>query len=424
MKLLKTLAVGAIALACVGSSYATTVKVTGSSAFRKALYAAIINQLGGGNPASVKVAYVGSSGLSGANQAVFTNGTDYVQACIAGSVGGVKWIVNGQNVATVADFDSTYAAKTATAWLKTSNADTGSAPTIGAAPGYALGGGTVVSATTTTCEAAAPADFAMSDSLQDSTPYDSSSTGVALVQATGANLGVVQFVFAKGKADNVPSASAFTNMTALGFQNLATQGVEKLSAFTGVASDDAYLVALVGRDNDSGTRLGTAFETGFGNVNTAIKQYRALDAALIDVGSGTGAGSINSLAASFGVTGYSSGGHVKNVLNASLVSTAKISGKPFIVVAYIGTGDKPTVASQVLTYNGVAQSDAATQNGQYTFWTYEQAYYKDTLDTTKAAIVELIAGDIANTYAPAAGGVLMSTMKADRAGEGQAVFRL
>ncbi len=422
MKLLKSIALGALALAAVSVASATTVKVTGSTAFRKALYASIINQLGSG---TVKVAYIGSA-LNGANQATFTNGTDTVQCAMAGSVGGINWVVNDVNVAT------SIGGNTAQAWIKESVAAAGATAAIGAGPGFTITGGTGQSsvanfliANPAGFDAASIADFCMSDSLQDSTPYDSASTGITLTQAQGGGLGVVQFLMAKGKlrtgADAAFTAAyaRLTNISALGFQNLSNLGAVPLSFFTGVDTDSAYNVVLVGRDNDSGTRLATTFETGIGSVDTPMSQFRAFDGAN-DVGSGTGT-TVKTMTGVGATAGYSSGGHVKKVLDAAVDATAVFGGKPFIVVAYVGTGDAPTDSTQRLTYQGVAQSDLATKAGQYTFWTYQQAYYKIT-DAAKISIIEAVAGNILTSKATAAAGILLGDMTVSRGAEGTVVF--
>lgn len=412
MKSLKLIAAGLLAAVSLNVASATTIKVTGSTAFRRALYASIINNLGSG---SVKVAYIGSS-LAGANQATFTNGTDTIQACMAGSVGGVNWIVNDVNVAT------SVGGNTAQAWISQANATASATAAIGAGPGFTITGGTAFTTGTATFDAPSIADFCMSDSLQDSTPFNSAATGITLVPAAGGNLGVVQFLMAKGtKHPNVPLASynALTNISPLAFQNLAANGIVPLSAFTGVPTDNAYNVVLVGRDNDSGTRLATTFETGLGSVDTALAQYRAFDGAN-DVGSGTGV-VVKTLTLQGPTAGYASGSNVKKVLDAAVDATAVAGGKPFIIVAYVGTGDKPAVASQNLTYGGFAQTDAGTIYGQYTFWTYQQAYYKSTLAAGKAAIIEALAGTIVSDYATAAAGIKVGDMQAARGSEGSVV---
>jgi len=437
MKLVKSLAIGALALASISSSFATTVKVTGSTAYRKALYAGIIQQLGGAT--AVKAAYIGSS-LAGANQAIFTNGTDTVISCMAGSVGGIDWVSNGGNVATVAPFNgATYVAKTATAWLDASNLTAAAFGNVTLDGTNAISGGGLA-LTSPVYSAASTADFTMSDSLQSSTPADDQVN--TLTQATGEAVGVVEFMFAKGDSANVDATSSyarFTNMTSLGFQNLVANGTVPMAAFTGDPADKTTLVALVGRDNDSGTRLAAAFETGLNDVNFAMNQFLAQDSSGNDVGI-AGSGTIAKLVPAADVlSGYSSGGQVKACLNAPVSSSATIKigknfvAKKFVLVGYVGTGDKPTVAptggvaasEKFLSYNGVAWDSTGlkTQLGQYTFWTYEQAYYLPTLDSAKQILVDAIVTAI-KPLAPAANGVTISSMQASRLSEGAVVNNL
>ncbi len=419
MKLFKTLALGALALAAASVASATNVKVTGSSAFRKAVYAAVINRLGSG---TVKAAYIGTA-LSGANQATFSNGTDSVQCCFAGSVGGVAWIINDTNVATAPGGD------TSKAWITVAKANAGATASIGAGTGFTITGGqsyadTAAVTTAGGWDSASVADFTMSDSLQDSTPYDSVSTGLALTSGAtdSGSIGVVQFLFCKGvqQTGSTYNWTGFTNMTALGFQSLAANGNLKLSFFTGIAADSTTNVVLVGRDNDSGTRLATTFETGLGSVDTAMSQYKAFDASSNDVGTVTGAGAITTLTLQGSLGGYVSGGHVKAVLNSAVDTATRVGAKPVLLVGYVGSGDKPTNTAQFLTYNGVAQSDAATKTGQYSFWTYEQSYYKTT-DAAKITVINGLSDSIQSTYATAAGGVTIASMLASRTTEGSVI---
>ena len=421
MKLVKSLAIGAVALACVSSSFATTLKVTGSTAYRKALYAGIIDQMGGA--AAVKAAYIGSS-LSGANQAIFSNGTDTVITCMAGSVGGIDWVSNSGNVATVAPFVSTYGAKTLTAWLDVSNLTAAPLGNVVLAADKSISSGGLALGSPV-YSGASTADFTMSDSLQASTPAaDQVNT---LVQSTGDAVGVVEFMFAKGDASNIGTgsdATRFINMTALGFQNLAANGTVSMAAFTGNTADKTTLVALVGRDNDSGTRLATAFETGLNDVNYTMNQFLVQDSAGADVGL-SGSGTIAKIvSAADGQSGYSGGSSVKNALNATVSSSATIDGSAakFILVGYLGTGDKPTLATKYLSYNGVAWDSTGlkTQLGQYTFWTYEQAYYLSGLSTVKKTLVDNIVTKI-KPLAAAASGVTIGSMQASRASEGSVV---
>ena len=437
MKLFKTLAVGVVALALAGVASATTVKVTGSTAYRKALYGSIVNYLSGGG--TVKAAFIGSAGgLAGANQAAFTNGTDTVIACMAGSVGGVNWIVNNSNVATIApppiNTVAAFNASAAAAWIDPTVNGVGSWTAVAldgtGAPNSSSG--TPLSAGSTTWLAASPADFTMSDSFQDSTPFDSASTGVTL---DGESVGVVQFTFAKSKLPASETSGAYfdgwnrlTNVPALAFQNLAANGHAPLATFTGNSADTGIEVALVGRDADSGTRLATNFETGYGTVITSMKQYRPTGAGSVDAGTTAGTTITTIPAPVTGSSGYSGGGNVKNVLQSTIdTSTAKIAGKKVIFIGYVGVTDSPG-NSQALTYNGGKLIDASAgllpdpvKLGQYTFWTYEKANWRaSVIGATKAGIAQSIADGI-DAVVAAASGVSLNDMQASRAAEGQVV---
>ncbi len=431
MKLIKTLALGALALAVASVASAATLKITGSSAFRKALYDSILAS------GYTKAAYVGSS-LNGSNQAIFFNGTDYIQTCIAGSVGGVKWVSTNENAAT-----SPTASK-AISWINPTGGAAWATPTIGASPTYTITGGTQLAtsqsaAALSTWEGAgvgpgALADVTMSDSYQDSTAYSAAATGQTLTDVLG-GVGVVPFVFAKGmKHASVTQTQydRFTNVSALAFQNLAAGGVASLQTFTGNAADANVDVVLTGRDNDSGTRLATNFETAYGNVDTYMFQYQPF-AGSTDAGSATGL-TINSFTAfnlGTGQAGYASGGSVKNVLLNSVTGNSP-NGNPYIILGYLGEGDSPTPgvtaaplgAGQELTYNGATfGSDLySVQNAAYTFWTVEHMYYRTDLATAKKTLAGTIATALHNTYATAyASGVLLPTMNCSRASEGTVV---
>ena len=466
MKLVKSLAIGALALACVGSSFATTVKVTGSTAFRKALYNAIISQ------GYTRAVYVTSkvTTIDGANQAIFKKpaSNDYVIAALSGSVGGVHWIATSGDVAIVAPFDANYANWTTQAWLNPANATIAGDLALAASNATASTsgvptGGTqllsnvdptadIIAANTTYFSAHGPANFTLSDSFQDSTP----DAGLGLTLAdngtqgndgkaihSNSSLGVVQFVIAKG-VDTYGVAANLTNINATSFRALSNLGSLNLDAITGVAADAGTTAVLVGRDTDSGTRLATIFETGISqDVTSNVGQYQVFDSTgLIDVGVKGGSNKVGQLAFWGFNAGYSGGSYVKNALNASLDSAGvSIDGgalsKKVILIGYVSTGDKPTAAAQVLTYNGTAQSAYATQNLPYTFWTYEFGYYnlannvKDengaTIvnagkpDATQVTEINKITAALADTYVTTAGGLTLNSMNVAREIEGGAV---
>jgi hypothetical protein len=419
MKFAKSLAVGALALALASVASAATLKITGSTAFRKSLYASIIKQGYG------QAAYVGAN-LAGANQVLFTNGTDYVEVCLAGSVGGIKW------VATSAPVGTSPTADTSKSWLKTDGTIAVAACASAGTSPYAVTGGNQEAASqgavvASHWDVASTADVTMSDSFQKSTPYTAAVTGTNLTDSqTG--VGVVTFVFAKGlKHPDVSQAAydRFTNVSAVAFQNLAANGVAPLEMFTGNPSDRTVDVILTGRDNDSGTRLAAFFETGFGNVDQYSTQYQFFGGAT-DAGSATGVTIDTATAFDLisGQAGYSGGGSVKNVLLNSIAGgTVDSNGRAFIILGYVGIGDTPGT-SQQLTYEGATYDAAgeAVNYGQYTFWTREHLYYRPALTGAPKTLADNIAKGIKATPGTAtSSGLLISGLKVSRASEGAVV---
>lgn len=376
MKMLKTVTLGALALATVGAMNAETIKFTGSTAFRKATFAATIDYLNGAaNTTPVYAAYVASAGsataIGGTNQVTFTNGTDTVQFCVAGSVGGVEWVTTQVDVRTGLTANDVAArawiarpANYATAWSTVSYSGTTPATATITGGTYL---GTNSGAPAATWEAASAAQACMSDSFQGSTPFDAATTGVDMADN---QVGVVSFILAKGlKGATVPQASydRFTNMTGLQFQALASNGTASLALITGNSADTGVTVALIGRDTDSGTRLVTFAETAFGPVTAFATQYRAFSSGNVDCGLTTG--TIDHLtSAGDGLAGYPSGGQLKKVLQSTNAITA-----PTILVGYAGIADTPGAAQQ-LNWAGVPYSDAAVLLGNYSFWAYQHMY--------------------------------------------------
>jgi len=432
MKLFKTLAVGLLAAAAmnIASAANVTLKITGSTAFRKAEYAGIVDWLTS-NSATVTGAFVTDSGasLNGANQAVFVGsfgGNTYtIQTGQGGSTGGLRYTVQGPSVFASIKPDGSLTNKV---WVSASN--TLSAITLS---GGQATGGTSYTTAAATFDAPARADITLADTYQDSTQWNSSDYA-ALTEIYGGALGVQGYVFAKGKQySNVDAAAyaRFTNLQPNAFQHLAQNGVAKLSLFTGNSLDTGIDVVLVGRDYDSGTRCVSFYETNYGNDTTTAVQYRVQDSANIDVGDGTSAGNVDHFVLATdpngdGLAGYNSGGYVKNVLNKAGSTVLSPNGNPAIVLAYVGTGDVPSVASQILSFDGVAQSTSAIAYGNYTFWAPEHLYYialsgaYTTAGTQKFA-AKGIADKIRTTDIVASSAVAISAMLSSRSGEGQVI---
>ena len=419
MKSFKILAMGTMALAVATlASAATTVKITGSTAFRKGTIQAILHTLKPGYTAAAD-----GTDLTGITRLVISGTINnansdavIIQCAFAGSVGGVNVLDNGLTLMPGTDAVPApgLSFNAATTWLKSSLAT--NAVTLGgttAAPTITIGAALTTGqlGDSSNFDGAATADIAMSDSFQTSTDFN-------INALTDDIVGVVTFAWTKGVNNNTGDAALtaaygrLTNITTQQAQALLTNGYVPASMLTGNSADRGIMVVATGRNNDSGTRLTAFAESGFG-ISVAPNQY--------SVAPSTGALTV------FGATdGYASSSQVKSILTtATAAATSKLSitnpvthvttAYPYIIVSYVGTG---TVTSQQLTYNGATFSNAAVQDGGYNFWGYEHllrspscAGVADTFAT--ALVTQLTTSDDAT-----ANGVRYSTMKVSRSGDG------
>jgi hypothetical protein len=366
----------------------TVVHITGSTAFRNATVTAITNILKPG----FTFGYSGAS-FTGANQAIFTgttisNITVIIKTSWSGAAGGVQTVVQQLPIST---------------WL------------VNGTPQSAAGTANAPA----TYDPATPPDVSMDDGVQATTPLPNTSSPVLSVQ----NVGVVTFKFVK----NIGAPPGLTNMTPLLAQALWANGSLPLSMWTGNPTD-TNLVYATGRDPDSGTRKTTFLETGIQNfvtgvTPTTVLQYQPLNASGVVNRNNTGPitsqqswpeDTVDGVSFALGDAGYSSGGDLAQAMKTS---------SPFIYMTYLGLSDSATAISggaTAVSWNGVAYSDAAIQNGQYTFWAYEQLGYLPSYGSTSAngkAVADELAAQIISSEAALAG-ELLSTMNVTRTQEG------
>ena len=102
----------------------------------------------------------------------------------------------------------------------------------------------------------------------------------------------------------------------------------------------------------------------------------------------------------------------------------------------MGTSDAAGVnnGANRLTYNGVAYSKAAVQNGQYSLWGYQHLYARSGLSATKLTLVKGttkpadpiksngLANAIDTALSTSANNVQLSTMKVGRSSDGSPIF--
>ncbi|HVU24850.1 MAG TPA: hypothetical protein VHE13_12060 [Opitutus sp.] len=395
MKALKAIAAGLLAVFLVGSASAqsTTVHITGSTAFRKATVIAIKNILQTG----YTYGYIGSN-AEGASRSVFSGTTKTTNLPVvivcswAGSTGGVQ---------TVAQEDTINVAT----WLSA----TGNALTTG---------GTAISSDAAVYDAASPADVAMSDSFQAS----SVAYGTGYTTLTDTVVGVVTFVWTKGKSSDSGVAASLdnvTNITPLQAKLLLAAGLP-MSMLTGNAADSDYYVYPMGRDEDSGTRLSELSEAQFGVFNSPIQYQPTIASGEITAIAPWPAVTILGFNYPEGHSGYASGGTLGTDLNNPVAASATDSfGSKFALIAYFGVNDATKVnnGNNNLMFNGVAYSDDAVREGTYACWEYEHLMYRPTLSGNTKTVADQIADQIINVDATQSG-VLLSTMNVSKAVEG------
>ena len=339
----------------------TDIYITGSTAFRAEAHAGIRAKLAPG----YTFAYTGSS-IDSAAQAVFkgTIGTDAVNIYVGwtGAVAGNKALaVTGPNAAGVRPkfLPSTQA---------TSTTGTSSAPT-----------GTV----------AQTADIAFTDNLQSSTPFRVSAGYAALSET---KIGVVPFRFVTSYS-NGTFPNPITNMTPLLAQVLYANGEAPVALWTGNPADQGTFIYATGRDPDSGTRVITLAESGYGSLSsvlhwkpvitgTAVTSHAYFPAVPLNTSNGT------ALPAGWGVGNGGQGGSA--TADALRCTTSAING---FYIAGIGGVDADRAINGVgttagagnakeLSWNGVFYSFDNVAEGRYTYWGYEYICTRASLGAT------------------------------------------
>ena len=371
-----TMIAGLAALAIAGSASAQTItiRITGSTAYRGQTHNAIGHILNTG----YVFGYAGTS-LGKAGQAEFQGTTIVgnipvdIKTSWSGSVGGVQTLANNLTVST---------------WLASTNLTTGGTASL-----------------TGPYDAATTADIAMSDSFQGSTAF----TSPALVSKV---VGVVPFQWVR----NNGAPATIGNVTSLLAQILLGTGQIPLSQVTGLNADEGVLVTALGRDEDSGTRLDAFAESGFGIFTPPFQYQPTIVANAVTGVAPWPVNTVNGTTYPLGHSGYSSGG----TLAAAMGATGSLAGSGGWFITYLSTGDAATavgLGAATLNYNGVPYSLAAVQEGQYTFWSYEQIMYRSSLAGNGKTVADQIGTKIHDTDAA----VLLGGMQVGRTVEGGAV---
>lgn len=361
MKHTKSLLVAALAALSIGSASAETIYVTGSTAFRSSANAALTNFVSqnGGTLLAWDNATIGSAGNLLLN---YTNatGTNLIDVHWSGSEAGIQSVAgptNGTNAAKIGYF------ATNASGLTSSAANTNSQ--VG--------------------------NLTFADTYQSTSVFNGTYGGVSYASLTDNKVGVVSFNWVAsvgcGAANIQPNTA----------QQLLAAGTVPVAMLTGNSADKTNGVYLVGRNIDSGTRLTTLAESGYG-VSTTVVQYQVngttnLTAYPIETINGISSASLGNSGYSSGGTlcgfmtnSYSVGAALTVVDNSGTTNSSVYTGSNFLV-GYAGTSDangKTNGGLIKLNYSGVACSTNAIAIGQYTFWGYEHLLYNNSTASTTA----------------------------------------
>jgi len=406
MKTLRFTLIGAAALAFVGLAHAATTDIilTGSTAYRANVYRsiqAVLTSTYGGS--GYTVAFSGATnnqaGLEGSQYAIFNSadGTVRIKTSWTGSESGVQ-AVSRNDIFKVAVFP-----------------DSQTTGTLGSTSPFGL-------AAPTNTEVAV---IDMADTAQAASAFNGSYKGKnypPLTDDTNSPVGIVPFKFI---ASPGAAAAGLTNITNQLFRALLTNGgTVPLSMFTGNTSDAATTVYVTGRNPDSGTRVTTYTETGFGIVNVPT-QYQPQNSANAEIDTAGGTidhfapwprDTVNTIVFPTGQSGYNSGGNLSKGVNNTPPSGT-------LLVSYAGTNDcdpQITAGETELSYNGQKlggvsgnyNNNTELTQGQYSFWGYEHLYYNSSASATVISFADAIGLDLKNNNAV----VFRSSMNVGRSG--------
>ena len=410
MKNLKTsLAAGILALSLAGVASAAnpvTIYIAGSNGDRATTNTAIGKLLGGPG----KYTFIGTNTAPDkANFGIFTGGTFNgaavtIKVSYIGATGGIAANAGYQTVHFVPD-------------------------------NPAVTGGTTADPTTSgTADLHIP-DFTLSTNFQSTSPFTGYYKGTYYETLEDELVAIIplKWLGSKGYPGN--------NLTTQQAQVLFTTGAVPLALFTGSENDQHKIVYATGRNTDAGQRYIALTESGLG-VNTVVKQYKpAISGAAAGAGGFVTGGTVTSHALwpvetfsgvnskFLGNSGAATGAALAPYLTATLGPVAYKLLDPDATagyyISYLTTGDSDTIAipngAVELKWNGVAYSQAALEQGQYTFWVYEHVLTRESLSGLPRDFATALTEQIRNVDA-GVGGISLSNVQVSRTGEGTVVI--
>jgi hypothetical protein len=408
MKHTKSLLLAALAALSIGSASAETIYITGSTAFRSSANAAI-GTYSTNNSGHILAQDNATLGSAGNLLASYVSGgvTNLIDVHWSGSEAGIQSVAGpttGSNAALIGFFATNATGTNSSAGNSTSAQNTNNQL----------------------------AQLTFSDTFQSTSAFNGTFNGVSYSTLSGfdgadGEVGVVSFNWIGSV--NIPASNLSANLA----NQLLAAGTVPLALLTGNAADKTNGVYLFGRNIDSGTRLTTLAETGYG-VKTTVFQYKYnttnnIQPYPIEIIDGVSSSTV-------GNSGYSSGGTLVALFTNTLAkgtglvvntngATSAYTGTNFLV-GYAGTSDANGQTNNGLvkfSYDGVASSTNAIAQGQYTFWGYEHLYVSPSADTAAKAVATGIGtGLIATPTSTLSPNVNLNDLVVGRNGDGSPVY--
>ena len=501
MKLLKTMTVGLLAAALPGlaSAAPTVLHIAGSTAYRSCVDSALVNYLNANG--GCKAAYNHGSNIVKNNVGIYANGTLGTTGAGAativvvtnwtGSLAGVVDLTTqnrnlafldpnnatvqaavNNDVVTVTSTSITDVSSQAIASNNAAGLTANSAPDVAMSDSFQSSVAASLSTANLTAQpgsvTVSPLSGAGLAALVKAAPLAEAGTGsssAVVSPGTGTGyLGIVPFEWVLGNITGASNETVipFTNITLQTADFLITKGYAPFTMFganntAGLANDPTKFVYLVGRNEDSGTRIDAFAEPLLGFTSNP-QQYLLTFAGgsttsdvptptdFTQIGGATATvtkmvpwpagatlnteSSINWSSAGGGHGGYAAGGDVSSVLSTpvdqgSLANdgsgfAAENAGNSFFI-GYLGISDagnfvtpststpggsnspSSVTGGTSLSYNGVPYSTVNVQSGAYTFWSYEHMYYlgsgSNAITTAQKTVADTLANLISTTYA-------------------------
>jgi hypothetical protein len=443
MNPLKLITAGLLALLVIHfASAQTEIRLTGSTTFQPGTIDAIQHIL---QPGYVWGSTSGSG--AGANQQVFVGTTKIanIQVIIktswTDSVSGVQSLA--QNIPAAQPF---IIDPTGVTFAPAAGGTVGVVPLTNA--GANIPGADITESHT--------ADVALSDIFASTTPY----TGAGVIPLADTLVGVVPFAWVKGAYtpdSTLGSAVAggypgVANLSGVQAQELFSGGLA-LNQFTGIPSDQAVFVGIVGQDHTSGIRIGAIYDTQYGNYFSPILQDIPNGATVESAGSGVisslfpwPAETVDGEIQAAGNGGFSSGNFVAITLNRpcdtsqgnyiisylGMADAQRVNPGPGVAgIDGVGNPYTYTPSQNALTFDGYYPGTAASPfappyanviEGKYTLWGYGHYLYDASLVAVNLkTVADQIAAQLSTEADYGGTGILLSAMNASRAGDGTPV---